>query len=215
MLKRSTKESRTKRSKPTKQTSGAEDYGTKCKKLDLDANEFEEEKQALLNSLSLSDKDKLQVEIKTRGQRENPLWLDERKLRLTASNFGLVCKRLPKSKWAPVVKTLLYSKATTSAMLYGELNESNAISCFEETMKTKVFPCGLYIDKEHDFLAASPDGVIGDDFIIEVKCPKSAENLTITEAMQKKGFYLGVDKTSGDVRLKTNHNYFYQVSQCL
>lgn len=195
-----------------KQT-GSEDYGVICKRLDLDEQEFEDEKAALLKSLALDEQGKINIEVETRGQRENSLWLEERKLRLTASNFGLVCKRLAKSKWAPVVKNLLYGNAATSAMLYGEMNESAAISAFEEHTKTKVDPCGLFVDREHDFLAASPDGMVGEEAILEVKCPKSAENLTIGEAIGKiKNFYLETNKTSGKIQLKTNHNYHYQVS---
>ncbi|KAG8325526.1 hypothetical protein J6590_065978 [Homalodisca vitripennis] len=36
-------------------------------------------------------------------------WLEERRARLTASNFGLVCRRRAHSSCIPVVKQLLYT----------------------------------------------------------------------------------------------------------
>lgn len=76
-------------------------------------------------------------------------------------------------------KNLLYNKAATSAILYGELNECIAISTFEEFSKTNVVRCGLFVDKYYNFLAAWPDGLVGEVAILEVKCQKSAENMTI------------------------------------
>lgn len=32
-------------------------------------------------------------------------------------------------------------------------------------------PCGLFLHPRHDFLAASPDGLLGCDGVLEVKCP--------------------------------------------
>ncbi|XP_066900771.1 uncharacterized protein [Halyomorpha halys] len=46
----------------------------------------------------------------TKEQRENEKWHAERKDRITASNFGLVCKRRSSSKWSRVAKKLLYDQ---------------------------------------------------------------------------------------------------------
>lgn len=70
------------------------------------------------------------------------------------------------------------------------------------------------MDREHDFLSASPDRMVGEEAILDVKCLKSAENVTIGEAINKiTNFYLVLNKTSGEIKLKTNHNYHYQVSE--
>ncbi|GFV27600.1 hypothetical protein TNCV_2522851 [Trichonephila clavipes] len=39
---------------------------------------------------------------------------------------------------------------------------------------TEVKICGLFVDKDKPFLCASPDGLVGDDGLIENKCPYSA-----------------------------------------
>ena len=59
-------------------------------------------------------------------------------------------------------------------------------------------------------LGASPDGLIGSNAILEVKCPFTERNSTIDEAISKKGFYLMKDEPSG-YRLKDSHTYWHQV----
>ena len=44
---------------------------------------------------------------------------------------------------------------------------------FKEVEGTVVKECGLFIHPEHNFLAASPDGLIGDNCVLEIKCPYS------------------------------------------
>jgi hypothetical protein len=46
--------------------------------------------------------------------------------------------------------------------------------------------CGLFISEHHPFLAASPDGVIGDDGLIEIKCPYTARDFTPENAIISK-----------------------------
>lgn len=38
----------------------------------------------------------------------------------------------------------------------------------------KISECGLFIDEDYPFVGATPDGVINDDTIVEVKCPVAA-----------------------------------------
>ncbi|XP_039296667.1 uncharacterized protein LOC120354188 isoform X2 [Nilaparvata lugens] len=128
-------------------STGLKDYGPLCQKIDMGVEEMEEEKTNLLKSLALSQDEKIKLELETRGQNENNRWLQERKLRVTASNFGLISKRLQRSKWAPVVKQLLYSKVSNDATLYGQLHEPAAINAFQEMEEIQVQPCGLFVEK--------------------------------------------------------------------
>ena len=47
----------------------------------------------LVQSLSMTDEEAELIQIMTIGQRNNPLWMDARQWRITASNFGRVCNR--------------------------------------------------------------------------------------------------------------------------
>ena len=57
------------------------------------------------------------------------------------------------------------------ALVHGKTYESRAVICFEKKTGLKVYKCGLFVHQEKTFLGASPDGLIDDDAIIEVKCP--------------------------------------------
>ncbi|KAE9533844.1 hypothetical protein AGLY_008923 [Aphis glycines] len=93
----------------------------------------------------------------------------------------------------------------SSSTRYGIENESVARNAFQKTTKEKIEPSGLFIHKSKPYLAASPDGLIGKDGIIEIKCPPSIKEYTLDEAVDKKkikymisdGFI--VDKIKKDV----------------
>lgn len=73
-----------------------------------------------------------------------------------------------------------------------------------------VTPCGLFIDTEKPFLGASPDGLLGTDGIIEVKCPASASTLTPIDAIRNKKVAYCIETADG-IKLQKTHNYYYQV----
>ncbi|XP_057652475.1 uncharacterized protein LOC130891643 [Diorhabda carinulata] len=70
--------------------------------------------------------------------------------------------------------------------------------------------CGLFVDAENPYLAATPDGLIGDNGIIEVKCPYSAAKTTPIDAIQKQIIKFA-ELREGRMFLKRSSNYFYQV----
>ncbi|KAJ8964170.1 hypothetical protein NQ314_005080 [Rhamnusium bicolor] len=69
---------------------------------------------------------------------------------------------------------------------YGQEHEPFAKRQFEEELKLKVDECGFFIDPEDFFLGASPDGLVGSDAIIEIKCPKAASKLHPRDAIEQK-----------------------------
>ena len=50
-------------------------------------------------------------------------------------------------------------------------NSQAGVTLMTETGAGTVEPCGLFVDTNKPFLAASPDGVVGRDAVVEVKCP--------------------------------------------
>lgn len=53
----------------------------------------------------------------------------------------------------------------------------------------KVQQCGLFVDPlEPYYIGALPDGLIEEDGIIEVKCPKNSTRLSPMQAMAVKNF---------------------------
>ncbi|KAL4104095.1 hypothetical protein QTP88_019408 [Uroleucon formosanum] len=72
-------------------------------------------------------------------------------------------------------------------MMHGVEMESLARNSFEELTSKTVQLCGLFTDNEFSYLAAGPDGPVGEDGILEIKCPFVAKDtLSATEAVQNK-----------------------------
>ncbi|KAH8029635.1 hypothetical protein HPB51_002088 [Rhipicephalus microplus] len=184
-------------------------YGPNCQQPDMPPEQYAEKERAVLASLQVNEKQQIEIEKATRGQADNPTWHFERNMRLMASNFYAVCRR---REWTPsdtLVKTLLYKKNFTSAALeHGRQQERVALRLYEQEMETAVQPCGLFVYPEYGFLAASPDGLIASDGIVEVKCPFTAKDMEPSEAAKKYNQRSQVHEPS---KLSCSHNYFYQV----
>jgi len=83
---------------------------------------------------------------------------------------------------------------------------------FEVKFNLKVLPAGLFVDAEYNFLAGSPDGLVGDNYIVEIKCPQSIKDMTPKEGvLANKIKFLTIDDVDGKMKLKRNDNYYYQV----
>lgn len=93
---------------------------------------------------------------------------------------------------------------------YGIQHEPFAIAEFEKIMKIKIQPAGLFIDEEFQFLAASPDGLLDCNTLIEIKCPSSISRMTPYEAIEN-GTIKWACLEKNELRLKKTYNYFYQI----
>ncbi|XP_050054237.1 uncharacterized protein LOC126549366 [Aphis gossypii] len=95
---------------------------------------------------------------------------------------------------------------------YGKDTEPEAIVALENQLKIKVNPCGLIIDENFPYLAASPDGIVDGDFIVEIKCPFGVKDTkTFLEAINSKKLSFCRLSNNGKMELKLDHNYYYQV----
>jgi hypothetical protein len=71
---------------------------------------------------------------------------------------------------------------TGDAVNHGKVKEESTIAKFVETTGKKVEQCGPNIDLTHPFIAATPDGaVVGEDALVEVKCPYTGRNSKIAK----------------------------------
>ena len=70
--------------------------------------------------------------------------------------------------------------------------------------------CGLFVDLQKAYLAASPDGTAGKDGLGEVKGPHVCRDNSIEDlARQDHSFCLQFDFVEDKLRLKMNHSYYY------
>ncbi len=115
---------------------------------------------------------------------------------------------------------MLYrSEIKIKALDHGKNTEREARNKYEEVSGKQVRLCGMFIDLEKPYLCASPYGLVGDDGLLEIKCPWSAHNLGLLpqEAVADKRIAhsnycpKSVPGTINEYELKKNHAYYYQV----
>lgn len=106
---------------------------------DLTDEQYEEKKKDFLFKLKKTNEEIIRLEKDTRGQAANPLWMSERICRLTASNFGDICKMKKSTSCANKIKNMLYSPFYgNDSTRYGQEHEISAIKQFEQDFGFKV-----------------------------------------------------------------------------
>ena len=172
----------------------------------------------LISALQVTPEEIRLLQTMTAGQRHNPLWMDARQWRVTASNFGKVCNRRREPGYYPpfLLKLLLgdYGSPVSAPLQWGITHEDVALQAYATQMEQQVYPCGIFISCDHPFLGASPDGVVFGDGsemgLVEVKCPYKHREHTLEEACSDKAFHLNWEE--GQPRLKKTHDYYFQVT---
>ena len=147
------------------------------------------------------------IEVNTRQQKKDKTWHKERQMRLTASNFGRIVKSTDRCDKEKLARSMITPRPLNSdhipALNHGIRYESVAIEKYSELNGICVQPCGLFVSADRPYLAATPDGIIDDTHLIEVKCPFSAKDSSISPNT--------VSFLSADGTLDMNHNYYYQI----
>lgn len=187
---------------------------------DISASDLEAKKQEFLNKhVCVSSTQIAKIQSSTSKQSSSGLWHSERRIRLTASNFGKVYRRRPSIPVKNLVKSLLYSNFKGNRHTRnGLLQERSTIEEYklrkaEENENVIVKDSGLVIDHNNNFLAASPDGFVytsdGKKGLIEIKNLVHNKPLNLFEAADKiRSFCL--QYRNGKLSLKENHDYYYQ-----
>ncbi|WP_156851524.1 lambda exonuclease family protein [Bartonella refiksaydamii] len=116
-------------------------------------------------------------------------WFQARLGKVTASNvynvLSKTAKGLPTSKYEDYKMKLMTERLTgeisqsytTAAMQWGIEHEENALREYEFIYDTNVTKCGFIQHPKIEMAGASPDGLIGEDGLIEVKCPRSVNHM--------------------------------------
>ncbi|XP_029137806.1 uncharacterized protein [Labrus bergylta] len=181
-----------------------------------------------------------QVEVLTRGQRTNQDWFSWRKNRITASmahrisncHFVNGKSRTPPTSYLAAI-TGEGRSIQTRAMTWGVQMEAEVVRRYQRLKSAalgrsvSVLDCGLFIDDQRAWLAASPDGIVTDSrtgewlLCLEVKCPYKHRHRRVEDACRDdRAFCLEIQDEEGRqpgrspfYRLKTSHSYFTQI-QC-
>ena len=179
--------------------------------------------------LSFNDSSIKELEKATRGQSMSRQWIQQRQGRITASNFHDVYTKVKtllrqrgkevKTKVTPLLAKLIEPKDLSNipAIKWGRLHEKDASKALFTSLakvhsNPKLHTCGLFILKPHPYIGASPDNIFScsccGSSCVEYKCPYSIKDLEVEEGYEKTDF---LEKCEGQLQLKRNNKYFYQV----
>ncbi|XP_041842517.1 uncharacterized protein LOC121640735 [Melanotaenia boesemani] len=116
----------------------------------------------------------------TQTQSHSQMWHDARMLRLTASTAKKVPKRLKTDPEKFIREHLYPTFMGNTATRAGQAYEEKAIQMLEERGNL-VERKGLILHPEHPWFGASPDGVLNQKQLVEVKSPQGS----LTEFLQR------------------------------
>lgn len=185
----------------------------------------------LFNSQTYSSTEQQRIAELTVGQRNNPLWFEIRKIKLTASNFGPIMRQSTASN-ANILKKILYTDISNiPAVKYGCLNEERAAKLYQQHSEQEgrsllIKESGLHVCTEplYGFLAGSPDRIVRDydvneDFLVEIKSlfdpnPDSPYT-TVKEIARKRKHSFCCYFVGNQLKLRPTHDYMYQINGML
>ena len=116
------------------------------------------------------------------SEQRSEQWFEARKGKITASNVGAILGeskyKTPDDVMREMVRDHFGAEREftgNAATQWGEDHEAEALSTLEGDTGEFVERCGFIEHPKHRWLGASPDGLIGDDTVVEVKCPYNKE----------------------------------------
>ncbi len=210
--------------------SARKSYGPEADDIDIVEDVQPEEldklcKEYYQKNVEISKTEAAKLEKQTHLQSASGVWREERRKRLTASNFGQVLRRRPNHTVEVLVRNLLYTGFKgNSNTKYGLDQEGPSVQDYlaktleESNIRVQVKRCGMFVSPDHPFLGASPDGIVVKDGkpvgLLEIKNVLKNKPVTFQQQAQNKktksAFCLKVNEQN-KLELKRTHEYFYQV----
>lgn len=111
-------------------------------------------------------------------EQRSPEWFAARKGRVTGSIVGAILGLDPNCTRAEAMRRMVRAHqglpsefVGNIATEWGKMHEQEAKEDFEYAKNIPVFPASFVFHPTLDWLGASPDGYLGTDALIEIKCP--------------------------------------------
>lgn len=129
-------------------------------------------------------------------EQRSPEWFAARRGRVTGSVVGAILECAPYMSREDAFRALVRSMhgmpsefSGNVATEYGTYNEPGALAEYQMESGNKVDPAGFVT--HDDWLGASPDGYVGVDGLVEIKCPygKRKENPPIFKSIEEQPHY--------------------------
>ena len=171
--------------------------------------------KAMKSSLMTTQNESEEIERCTRHQRKNPFWFTYRVGRLTGSVISYFVKKA-NSGSNNISETFLVkltsgtgTQLQTNAIVYGIMHEPVALRYLSMKKKICIKECGLIVDSS-GILAASPDGLVGENACVEVKCTWKYAKLGSEMALKDKSYGL-LRKDNGEIIMTKDSIWYDQV----
>ena len=107
-------------------------------------------------------------------QQGSRAWHDARRGKLTASIMGYllgICKWKTRAQAWNDLRGLGDDLSENKAVAWGSANELNGTLEYMKRTANRVEMTGLHVHPTYDWIAGSPDGLVGSEGLLEVKCP--------------------------------------------
>lgn len=166
------------------------DYGEKAQTKDMIPRLFEIAKTRHMEQLLEDQKNRDFINQCTIGQHLVQKWRDMQNKLLTSRYFSRIINARGPESYPNIVEDIIYKKtafSNTADNRHQNIHVKKALERFGDKHGTNyISECGLFVDREHCFLAASPFRLYGDNGVIFVRCPREAFSYSIKEAIEKK-----------------------------
>lgn len=165
-------------------------YGPNHQTNDMTPHVFEIAKTSFLEQLLEDQNNRDFINRSTIGQHLVQKWRDMHKTLLTSWYFSRIINARGPESYANIVEDIIYKNtkfSNTAELRHQGIYENKALRDFTDKHGSSyISECGIFIDMDHCFLAATPFRLFGDNGIVFIKCPVSAFKLKIQEAIEKK-----------------------------
>ena len=183
-----------------------------CNQLFTLLEDFSDTTEPILGQININIEQAWHLQNNTVAWAQDKRWVQEREIRLTASNFGKEKRNHLNHSWKH-----FWTKGLVKSLIHSALQAQRShskISLFKKDSKQlhknlTVHDFGLVVNLSHPYLGASPDGKVFDPSwsspfgSIEIMCPYTWRNNLIHEACQDPNFPCAM--INGVPRLKRDH----------
>jgi hypothetical protein len=195
------------------------DYGNNAADVDMDPNLLQAGIHQIVEEHRVNTPDEQwQIHLDTIGQFNNEDYISRRKKMLTASIAGKILSLQDKTPNTSTLDDLIEppNLQNNPAVQWGKNMESKAVKLYESINNLTVEPAGLFVSLEFPMIGASPDGLVGLDGMIEVKCPFKERFGLPADTVLRKQYALRLSKKNGENGLPTfemakNSHYYAQI----
>ena len=187
-------------------------YGSKHEEPDKTLKEMDDLQENFFKKLEENQKNRKQIEQDTIDQRDSPLWQALRRNVLTASKFKIPCTWNINTSCVKKVKEIIYPPIKNETYIsYGVEEEKVVKQKLSKKFKNQLINCGLIIDQHHAMSACSPDALIGEDGLLEIKCTYGAANMTAQQAIKTDKNTRAMFDTKNINKINKEHEVYYQI----